>query len=339
MEESKIAVLGTGAWGTVFAQILADAGHKVTMWGRDPKTVEAINAHENPKYVPDLRLSESIEATTDLPEAVREAAYVVVAVPTKAVGDVVRAARESNPSATYVALAKGIEVGTDRFVTEIMVETGGLDPAQVAVVSGPNLSKELAEKQPAAAVVASSDFDTARRFAEVCHNPYFRPYVSTDVIGVQVAGAAKNVIALAIGASEGMGYAVNTRATLITRGLAEITRLGIALGAEPETFAGIAGAGDLIATCSSRLSRNYTLGHRLGEGASLPEALSLSAGVAEGARTAAPMLSVADRLGVDMPITRGVVEVIEGRADVAEMGEMLLGRPKKKDGWQIELLE
>lgn len=339
MEQGKTAVLGTGAWGTVFAQILADAGQRVIMWGRDKDVVRAVNAHENTKYVPGLTLSKNISATTNMAQAVEGVKYVVVAVPTKIVGQVVQEAVKTNPEATYVALAKGVETSSNRFVTEILEEEGGLDPSQVAIVSGPNLSKELAQKQPAAAVIASSDFDTARDFAEACHNPYFRPYVSTDLIGVQVAGAAKNVIALAIGAAEGMGYAVNTRATLITRGLAEITRLGDALGAKPDTFAGIAGAGDLIATCSSRLSRNYSLGMRMGQGESLENALNMSTGVAEGALTAVPLLRLAESLNVDMPITRAVVEVLEGRANVEQMGEMLLGRPKKTDGWQIELLD
>lgn len=339
MEDGHIAVLGTGSWGTTFAQILADAGHDVIMRGRNQVVVDMINDHENSRYVPGLTLSDRVCATIDMEEAVRGASTVVIAVPTKVVGETVKAAHEINPDAIYVSLSKGIDAKTGKLVADVMEEVGGVPADQIAIISGPNLSMEIAEKQPAATVVASSNFDTARTVAKACHNAYFRPYVSTDIIGVQVAGAAKNVVALAIGASEGMGLGANTRATLITRGLAEITRLGKAMGADPITFSGLAGVGDLIATCSSKLSRNYSLGYRMGRGMDLQEALSLSAGVAEGAKTAVPLLEIANRYGVDMPITTGVVEVISGRANVTQMGEMLLGRPQKMDGWEIELLD
>ena len=167
---------------------------------------------------------------------------------------------------------------------------------------------------------------------------YFRPYVSADVVGTEMAGATKNVIAVAIGAAEGMGLGINTRSTLITRGLAEMTRLGTALGADPATFAGLSGIGDLVATCSSRLSRNFSLGHRLGSGMNLDEAMALSPGVVEGVASAGPILQVAASVGVDMPITSAVVEVVEGRATIADMGRMLLARPQKMDGWKIELV-
>lgn len=339
MSNGHYAVLGAGAWGTTFAQVLADSGHRVKMWARNPQVVEMINQHDNSKYLPGIILPDAISAQPTIEQAVDGAHTVVLAVPTGVVGEVVEEAAKVAPDATYVSLAKGVEIGSDRLVTQVMQARGGLDPSQIAVVSGPNLSKEIAVRQPAATVVASTDFQTAKEVAKACHSGYFRPYVSTDVVGVQIGGAAKNVIAIAIGAAEGMGYGTNTRSTLITRGLAEITRLGEAMGADPQTFAGLAGVGDLIATCSSRLSRNYSLGFRMGEGMSLEEALALSAGVAEGARTAEPILNMANKLDVDMPITRGVVEVLEGRANVQQMGEMLLGRPQKMDGWQITLLD
>lgn len=338
-ETGKIAVLGTGAWGTTFAQVLADAGQNVTMWGRRQLIVEMINEGENSTYLPGIELSDSITATTDLAEAVTGAGIVVVAVPTAVISGVVSEAVKSAPDAIYVSLSKGIDIESGKSATELIKEAGDLPEAKIALVSGPNLSREIAEKQPAASVVASTDVETAKHLAAMFHNHYFRPYVSTDVIGCETAGATKNVIALAIGAAEGMGLGTNTRATLITRGLAEITRLGIALGADPATFSGLAGVGDLIATCSSRLSRNYALGYRMGTGVPLREALELSPGVAEGVRTAGPLVRLADELGVDMPISRAVALTLAGEATVPEMGEMLLGRPQKMDGWKIELID
>lgn len=340
MKGSKnVAVLGTGSWGTTFAQVLADSGHNVTMWGRREAVVEMINTHENSSYLPGVELSEQIRATTDLNQAVEGATLVAVVLPVQVVSSVIQQASAANTKATYVSLAKGIEIGTMRTVTQVIREDGNLPASQVALISGPNLSMEIAMGQPTAAVAASEDIETAKRVAKICHNPYFRPYVSTDVVGCEIAGATKNVIALAIGAAEGQGLGVNTRSTLITRGLAEMTRLGVALGADPGTFAGLAGVGDLVATCSSRLSRNYSLGYRLGRGMTLEEALELSPGVAEGAKTAGPLLELATSRGVDMPITTGVVAALRGEATVKEMGEMLLGRPQKMDGWEIELLD
>ena len=221
---------------------------------------------------------------------------------------------------------------------EVIADASGVPEERIAVLSGPNLSREIAEQQPTATVVASTDVELAKEIARACHNSYFRPYVSTDVVGTEMAGATKNVIAVAIGAAEGMGLGINTRSTLITRGLAEMTRLGTALGADPATFAGLSGIGDLVATCSSRLSRNFSLGHRLGSGMSLAEAMALSPGVVEGVASAGPILQVAASVGVDMPITSAVVEVVEGRASIADMGRMLLSRPQKMDGWKIELV-
>ena len=221
---------------------------------------------------------------------------------------------------------------------EIIADASGVPGRRIAVLSGPNLSREIADRQPTATVVASGDVELAKEIARTCHNPYFRPYVSTDVVGTEMAGATKNVIAVAIGAAEGMGLGLNTRSTLITRGLAEMTRLGTALGADPATFAGLSGIGDLVATCSSRLSRNFSLGHRLGSGMSMAEAMALSPGVVEGVASAGPILQVAASVGVDMPITGAVVEVVEGRATIEDMGRMLLARPQKMDGWKIELV-
>ena len=339
MSMTTAAVLGTGAWGTTFAQVLADAGVEVTMWGRNADTVSFINGRENPSYLPGITLSERISATSDIADAVEGKPLVVVAVPVKAVRRTLESARDYlAPEVVLLSLAKGLELGTLRRVDEIIADASGVPGRRIAVLSGPNLSREIADRQPTATVVASGDVELAKEIARTCHNPYFRPYVSTDVVGTEMAGATKNVIAVAIGAAEGMGLGLNTRSTLITRGLAEMTRLGTALGADPATFAGLSGIGDLVATCSSRLSRNFSLGHRLGSGRSMAEAMALSPGVVEGVASAGPILQVAASVGVDMPITGAVVEVVEGRATIEDMGRMLLARPQKMDGWKIELV-
>ena len=339
MSMTTAAVLGTGAWGTTFAQVLADTGVEVTMWGRNADTVSFINGRENPSYLPGITLSERISATSDIADAVEGKPLVVVAVPVKAVRRTLESARDYlAPEVVLLSLAKGLELGTLRRVDEIIADASGVPGRRIAVLSGPNLSREIADRQPTATVVASGDVELAKEIARTCHNPYFRPYVSTDVVGTEMAGATKNVIAVAIGAAEGMGLGLNTRSTLITRGLAEMTRLGTALGADPATFAGLSGIGDLVATCSSRLSRNFSLGHRLGSGMSMAEAMALSPGVVEGVASAGPILQVAASVGVDMPITGAVVEVVEGRATIEDMGRMLLARPQKMDGWKIELV-
>lgn len=339
MNISTAAVLGTGAWGTTFAQVLADAGVSVTMWGRNPDTIAFINGHENPTYLPGITLSDRIDATEDIASAVAGRQLVVVAVPVKAVRLTLEAVTGAFiDDVALLSLAKGLELGSLKRVGQIMAEASGVPEGRIAVLSGPNLSREIADRNPTATVVAASDVELAKDIARACHNSYFRPYVSADVVGTEMAGATKNVIAVAIGAAEGMGLGINTRSTLITRGLAEMTRLGIALGADAATFAGLAGIGDLVATCSSRLSRNFSLGHRLGAGMSLAEAVALSPGVVEGVTSAGPILQVAASVGVDMPITGAVVEVVEGRATIEDMGRMLLSRPQKMDGWKIELV-
>lgn len=339
MTMTHAAVLGTGAWGTTFAQVLADAGMTVTMWGRNAHIVEFINSHENSTYLPGIELSPTVRATTDLGMSLDGADLVAVVVPVAAVRETLeRAAPLFEDGTSVLLLAKGLELDTGRTVHQVALEATGLPASRVAVLSGPNLSREIAEHNPTATVVACEDTDVATDIAIACHTSYFRPYVSPDVIGVEIAGATKNVIAVAIGAAEGMGLGVNTRATLMTRGLAEMTRLGTALGADPGTFAGLAGMGDLVATCSSKLSRNYSLGFRIGRGASLDQALALSPGVVEGVRSALPILQRAEALGVDMPITECVVHVVHDGATIEQMGEMLLSRPQKMDGWRIELL-
>lgn len=262
-----MAILGTGAWGTTFAQVLAHAGRTVTMWGRNRETVKQINGGSNDKYLPGRRLCHTISATTDPASAVADADLVVVALPTQTIRGTLAQFRPVISEGTPVlSLAKGLEDGSNKLVTDIISESLGIGADQLAALSGPNLASEIIECQPTATVIASENEQIGSAIAQACHNAYFRPYLSTDLIGCEIAGATKNVIAVAVGAAEGLGWGANTRTTLITRGLAEMTRFGIALGARPDTFAGLAGMGDLIATCSSKLSRNYSFGYRIGQG-------------------------------------------------------------------------
>lgn len=329
----RAVVLGTGAWGTTFAAVLAHAGREVTMWGRSEATCAEIGErHRNERYLPGVALPESIMATTDLAAAVGRAELLAVAVPSQSVRAVLApAAVDLRPECVVVSLMKGVELGTDERMSQVLAESLDVDPLRVAVVSGPNLAREIAARQPTATVVASSSLATATLVALSCAGPYFRPYTNTDVIGVELGGAVKNVIALAVGIAQGRGFGDNTKATIITRGLAETARLGVALGAEQETFAGLAGMGDLVATCASPLSRNHTLGAHIGAGLSLQDAIAATGGTAEGVKSCSSVLDLANRVGVDMPITRAVNAVLHQGMPVDVMAEALLSRPHRAE--------
>jgi len=326
-------VLGAGAWGTTFAKVLADAGCEVRLWSREPAVAAAINEHHrNSRFLPGIDLPASIVGTSDAAAALAGAQLVVVAIPSQ----VARAALAPmadliEHDAVVVSLMKGVELSTDRLMSEVVMESLAIPAERVAVVSGPNLAKEIAVEQPTATVVASASERTAALVARACASPYFRPYTNDDVVGVELSGAVKNVIALAVGIAQGLGYGWNTSATLITRGLVEITRLGLALGAKPETFAGLAGMGDLVATCASPLSRNHTLGNHLGKGLTLEEALAATGGTAEGVKSSQSVLDLANKHDVEMPITAGVVAVVTGQMPVEALGPMLLSRPQKAE--------
>ncbi|GIG27613.1 NAD(P)H-dependent glycerol-3-phosphate dehydrogenase [Cellulomonas marina] len=330
----RAAVLGAGSWGTTFAAVLADAGCEVTLWGRDASVVgQVADEHRNERYLPGVRLPDAVGATGDLRAAVEGAEVVAVAVPSQSAAAILAPLAGSlGDDAVAVSLMKGVELSTDRRMSELLAQTLGLPDERVAVVSGPNLAHEIAARQPTATVVASVDEGTALRVQAACATGYFRPYTNTDVVGVELCGAAKNVVALAVGVAQGRGYGHNTRATLVTRGLAEITRLGLALGADPATFAGLAGMGDLVATCGSPDSRNHVLGVHIGEGMTLDEALAHTNGTAEGAKSSRSLLELAQGLDVDVPITQGVVRVLYEGQDVDEMAAELLGRPHRPDG-------
>jgi len=328
-----ITVLGAGAWGTTFAKVLADAGNDVLLWGRDAAVVaEIADRHTNARYLPGHALPDSVAATGDLGDAVAQADTLVVALPSQVVRGVLGpVAHRLRPHATVVSLMKGIELGTGLRMSQVLGESLGADQERIVVVSGPNLSREIAAGQPAACVCACPDIERARAVAAACATRYFRPYVNDDVVGVELAAAVKNVIALAVGMAAGCGFGDNTRATIITRGLAEITRLAVTLGADAATMAGLAGMGDLVATCASALSRNYTLGRHVGEGMSLDEAVAATGGTAEGVKSSRSVAHLAAGLGVDMPITNAVVAVLyEGRG-VLDMTGALLSRPHKDE--------
>ncbi|MFB8235492.1 NAD(P)H-dependent glycerol-3-phosphate dehydrogenase [Kitasatospora purpeofusca] len=326
------AVLSAGSWGTVFASVLADAGTDVTLHARRAEIADAITErHQNPAYLPGIDLPPQLKATTDVERALTGAHYVVVSVPAQAMRANLRAwAPMLGPDSVLVSLMKGIELSGLR-MSEVIAEITGIGPERVAVVSGPNLAREIANRQPAASVVACTDEDVARRLQAACHTPYFRPYTNTDVIGCELGGAAKNVIALAVGIAAGMGLGNNAQAVLITRGLAETSRLGAVLGADPHTFSGLAGMGDLVATCSSPLSRNRSFGEALGRGQSVDEAAAAIRQTSEGVKTSEAILGLAHRHGVEMPITAAVVQFLRGEVDLDKATALLMERPPKPE--------
>lgn len=330
----RAAVLGAGSWGTTFAAVMADAGCAVTVWGRDAATVAEIAADgRNSAYLPGVQLPGGVTATTDPRAALAGADVVAVAVPSQRARAVLEPLADAlEPHAVVVSLMKGVELDTDQRMSEVVAQSLRIDAARVAVLSGPNLAREIAERQPTATVVASTSDATARLVARACASAYFRPYTNPDVVGVELCGAVKNVIALAVGISQGRGMGYNTMATVITRGLVEITRLGLALGADAATFPGLAGMGDLMATCASPDSRNHTLGVHVGRGMSLDEALAATGGTAEGVKSSRSVLELATSLGVDMPITSAVVRVLHEGLPVDAMAGLLLARPHKAEG-------
>lgn len=329
---SRAVVYGTGSWGTAFAAVLADAGTPVTMWGRRPEVVAQVNAGVNEDYLPELRLPDTVRATSDPHEAAEGADVAVLAVPSQTLRDNLAAWGSALPrEAAVVSLMKGVELGTTRRMSEVVAEAGGVEPERIVVVSGPNLAREIAAKQPAASVVASSSAEMAERVAAACAAPYFRPYTGGDVVGTEIAGAVKNVIALAVGMAEGLGMGDNSKASIITRGLAETIRLGTALGGDASTFAGLAGVGDLIATCMSPLSRNHSFGVRLGQGMAVDEVVAVTRQTAEGVKSCTSILELAQAHGVDVPIIEQVDAMIRHGRTAQEVVAALLSRPRKAE--------
>lgn len=330
----NVSVMGAGSWGTTLAKVFADAGNRVTLWARREELAAAITkTHTNPDYLPGITLPAGLGATTDPAEALSGAEVVVFAVPSQTMRENLSTWRELLPSdATLVSISKGVEKGTHLRMSEVIAELTGVDPQRIVVLSGPNLAREIAEEQPAATVIAGLDENRAKLVQAAVATGYLRPYTNTDVIGAEIGGACKNVIALACGMAAGRGLGDNTLATVITRGLAEITRLGVALGAEERTFAGLAGLGDLVATCTSTLSRNRSFGVRLGEGGTLEEAMKATNGqVAEGVISSSSIWQLAQEHQVEMPITQAVYAVCHRGMEVGDMVVALMGRSRKAE--------
>lgn len=330
-ERGRAVVLGAGSWGTAFAKLLADAGRDVTIWARREHVAAMIRSTgTNPDYLPGVRLPDRVTATADAGKAISGADLVVLAVPSQTLrGNLAEWISFLSPDATLVSLMKGIELGTTRRMSEVIVETAGVPADRVAVVSGPNLAPEIAHEQPAATVVACVDLDRATLVQRAITTSYFRPYTNDDVIGAELGGAVKNVIALAYGMATAMGLGHNTRAMLITRGLAETARLGVALGADPLTFAGLAGMGDLVASCSSPSARNRTFGEHLGRGETLEQAQAATRQTAEGVKSCLSIRDLARAHGVEMPITEQVELVChEGVSPRVAMAALMARSPK-----------
>jgi glycerol-3-phosphate dehydrogenase (NAD(P)+) len=323
----KAAVLGAGNWGTVFAKVLVDSGTETILWARRSELADTITReHTNPDYLDGIALPVKLRATGDPAEALDGAELVVLAIPSQVVRENLQSWAGLIPGeASLLSLMKGIELGTVKRMSEVISEVAKADPQRVAVLSGPNLAREIALEQPTATVIACTDLARGERIQAACSAPYFRPYTNTDVVGTELGGAVKNVIALACGMAAGMGFGDNTLASLITRGLAETARLGATLGADPMTFAGLAGLGDLVATCASPLSRNRSFGQRLGLGDTLEQAQQATHGqVAEGVKSCRSILDLAERQGVDVPIVRQVEAVCyRGVSPHRAVGELM----------------
>lgn len=329
----KTAVLGAGSWGTAFAKVLNDAGNDVVLWARRPEIADAIrDNHTNPEYFSAYHLGERVTATVDPAEALKDAELVFLAVPSQTLrGNLAGFTPHLDPGATVVSLMKGIELGTTLRMSQVITETSGLPQDRIAVVTGPNLAPEIVAQQPTATVVACVDEEKANRVQKALFTPYFRPYTNDDVVGCELGGAVKNVIALAFGMAHAMGLGDNTKASLITRGLAETSRLGVALGADPLTFAGLAGLGDLVGTCSSPLSRNRTFGEHLGEGMSLEQAQLETRYTAEGVKSCLAIRDLARSVGVEMPITEQVERVCHEGVDPRRAVALLMSREIKSE--------
>ncbi|HLG68763.1 MAG TPA: NAD(P)H-dependent glycerol-3-phosphate dehydrogenase [Acidimicrobiales bacterium] len=330
MATKTVAVVGAGSWGTTVASLVS-ANARTVLWARSAELADVISrTRQNPAYLPGIDLPASLRCTASLPDAVADARVVLMAVPSHGFRQVLRALAPSlSPGAVVISLAKGIEVGTNLRMSEVIAtEAPG---ALAGVLTGPNLAREIAEGQPAASVVALHDPQAAQEVQRLLHTGSFRVYTATDVVGCEIAGATKNVLAIAAGICDGLGLGENTRALLITRGLAELRRLGIALGGHALTFSGLAGVGDVVATCASPRSRNRTVGFELGRGRTLPAILRTMRMVAEGVGSATPLVHLARAHAVEMPIAEQVHDVVLGRSTPREALDTLMHRPARAE--------
>ncbi|WP_046173730.1 NAD(P)H-dependent glycerol-3-phosphate dehydrogenase [Domibacillus indicus] len=330
----KIAVLGAGSWGTALALVLADNGHNVYMWAKNKMRMDELNEnHTNSRYLPDISLPANIKGTTSLAEALEEVDTVVLAVPTKAIREVaqqiVKAARMP---VTVVHVSKGIEPDSLLRISE-MIEQEMPETVlkNVVVLSGPSHAEEVSLRHPTTVTVSSRSAEAAQKTQDLFMNQHFRVYTNPDLIGVEIGGALKNIIALAAGISDGLGYGDNAKAALITRGLAEIARLGTKMGANPLTFSGLAGIGDLIVTCTSVHSRNWRAGNMLGQGKKLEEVLDSMGMVVEGVRTTKAGHQLSEKYGVQMPITNALYHILFKQQDPKKAVDDLMARVKKHE--------
>jgi len=332
-DSGKVAVFSAGSWGTAFSMVLADGGNDVTLWARREELASAINeTRENPDYLPGVELPPQVSATSDVEKALHGADLVVLATPSQSLrANLTAWAPFIERDAVLVSLMKGVELGTLERMSQVIAEVTGAGPERIAVVSGPNLAKEIALREPAASVVACASEDVARQLQHRIHSASFRPYTSIDMLGCELGGAYKNVVALSVGMAVGLGFGDNTTASVITRGLAETARLATALGANPLTLMGLAGLGDLVATCSSPLSRNRTFGEKLGQGLRTEEIYASTRQVAEGAKSCSSLLALARRTGVDAPIAEHVEAVVDGRLTAPEMMDAFIARETKPE--------
>ncbi|MGW3157555.1 NAD(P)H-dependent glycerol-3-phosphate dehydrogenase [Streptomyces sp. NPDC001089] len=330
---ASAAVFSAGSWGTAVGKILADAGTDVTLHARRSEIADTVNTrHHNPRYFPDVQLPHTVTATTDPAAALDGADFLVLSIPAQSLRASLSGwAPYIGPDTVIVSLMKGIEVGSGLRASQVIREVTGMAAERVAVLSGPNLAAEIMTGRPAAATVACPGESAARRFQQACHTSYFRPYTSTDVTGCELGGAVKNVIALAVGIASGMGLGNNATAMLITRGLAEATRLACAMGADPATLAGLSGVGDLVATCTSPLSRNRTFGTHLGHGLGIEEATTATRQTTEGVKSAEAILSLAQVHDVEMPITEVISALLHEKTTLDEAAAMLMQRPPKPE--------
>ncbi|MDQ4213171.1 NAD(P)H-dependent glycerol-3-phosphate dehydrogenase [Microbacterium sp. ASV81] len=322
----RVTVIGAGSWGTTFGKILADGGAQVTMWARRPELAHEIaEAKRNSKYLPGINLPRAMTATHHLSEALNGAEQVYLSVPSQTLRENLKALRPllQNSDVPLISLMKGVEMRTGLRMSQVIEQELRCDPDRIAVASGPNLALEIAKEQPTAAVIASNSEETADIVARTARNRYFRSFVNTDVIGTEFGGVLKNLIAVAIGIVDGVGYGENTKASIITRGLVEMTDFAVANGAQPGTLQGLAGLGDLIATCQSPLSRNNTAGRLLGQGYSYQDVVKQMQQTAEGLASVAPVLQLARAAGVEMPIVEQVKMVLDGTMDPRDIAPHL----------------
>ena len=339
MIPGKVAVVGAGAWGTALADLLGRKGLEVHLWVYEPELAERMaETRENHLYLPDHRIAGAVRPSSDLEAVVDGAAVVVSVTPAQVVRGVMeRAGAAIRPDAWVVSASKGIESDTLCLMHEVLTQVLP-EPlhGRLAALSGPSFAAEVIRGVPTAVSLACPDPEGARTLQALFSGPTFRVYTLDDMVGVELGGALKNVIALAAGISDGLGFGFNSRAALITRGLAEISRLGVALGARPLTFLGLAGMGDLVLTCTGSLSRNRSVGLRLGRGEKLPDILGSMRAVAEGVKTTDAAVDLARRRGVDMPIAREVHAVLHGRKEPRQAVEDLMGRPSRREFWDLE---